>query len=185
MFVHGPEVKDAALRLVAAGINDCEIARRLGVARTTIRDWRRPRYFARFDRCPRCWHRLRPVSFSDADYAELLGLYLGDGHISESARTQRLRICLDSRYATIVGDANALLRRCFPHNPVGRVLVHDGAEVVLNVYSGHLSCLFPQHGLGKKHDRRIDLEVHEGDPAQPPGRRSSPARACGHQIVNA
>ena len=39
-----------ALRLVAAGVNDCEIARRLGVPRTTVRDWRKPRYAARRSR---------------------------------------------------------------------------------------------------------------------------------------
>jgi hypothetical protein len=156
--VHGPEVRTEALRLVAAGINDCEIARRLDVARTTVRDWRRPQYVSRLGRCPRCWHRIRRLEFSDHDYAELLGLYLGDGHISRSARTQRLRIFLDSKYPTIVSEADALLRRCFPQNPVGRVLFHDGAEVVLHVYCAHLSCLFPQHGPGKKHHRRIALE---------------------------
>lgn len=158
MFVHGPEIRQEALRLVAAGVNDCEIGRRLEVPRSTVRDWRRPRYLARFDRCPRCWDRLRPLSLCDVDYAELLGLYLGDGHISELARTQRLRICLDSRYPAIVSEADALLRRCFPSNLVGRVCFHDGAETVLHVYSGHLACLFPQHGPGKKHDRRIVLE---------------------------
>ena len=30
--------------------------------------------------------------------------------------------------------------------------------VVLWLYSGHLTCLFPQHGAGKKHERRIALE---------------------------
>jgi hypothetical protein len=30
--------------------------------------------------------------------------------------------------------------------------------VVLSVYHGHLSCLFPQAGPGKKHLRRIELE---------------------------
>jgi hypothetical protein len=156
--VHTPEIQGAALALVEQGVNDCEIARRLGVPRTTVRDWRRPRYFANFDRCPRCWHRLRPLAFCDADYAELLGLYLGDGHISPLARTQRLRIFLDSKYTGIVDEAEALLRRCFPHNPVGRAMVQDGAEEILFVHCGHLSCLFPQHGPGKKHDRPIVLE---------------------------
>ena len=89
----------------------------------------------------------------------MLGLYLGDGHISELARTQQLRICLDSRYPAVVRDTEALLRRCFPHNVVGGVRFHDGAETVLHVYCGHLSCLFPQHGPGKKHDRAILLEA--------------------------
>jgi hypothetical protein len=157
-FVHDKATREAALILVGLGVNDCEIARQLGIARTTVRDWRRPTYVSRRGRCPRCWQRVRRLVFTDADYAELLGLYLGDGHISQSARTQRLRLFLDSRYRTIVDETEALLRRCFPQNPVGRVLFHDGAEVVLHVYCGHLSCLFPQHGPGKKHDRAILLE---------------------------
>jgi len=32
---------EAGQRLIAAGINDCEIARQLGIPRTTVRDWRR------------------------------------------------------------------------------------------------------------------------------------------------
>jgi len=158
MFVHRPEIRSAALALAQQGVNDCEIARRLGVPRTTVRDWRRPRYFANFVCCPRCWHRLRPLAFSDADYAELLGLYLGDGHISALARTQRLRIFLDAKHQVVVDEAEALLRRCFPNNPVGRALVEEGAEAILFVHSAHLSCLFPQHGPGKKHDRPIVLE---------------------------
>jgi hypothetical protein len=157
--VHGPAIHRAALELIAAGINDCEIGRRLDVPRTTIRDWRRPRYKANTAaRCPRCWHRARRLHFTPADYAELLGLYLGDGHISVAARTQRLRIFLDARHTTIVDETEALLRRCFPANRVGRVRGHDGAMVVLWVHSTHLRCLFPQHGPGKKHDRPIELE---------------------------
>ena len=44
MFVHDKLVHDAALQLIAAGVNDCEISRRLDIPRTTVRDWRRPRY---------------------------------------------------------------------------------------------------------------------------------------------
>jgi hypothetical protein len=163
MFVHGPEVRQEALRLVAAGVNDCEIARRLGVARTTVRDWRRPRYVPKRPRgeiqtCPRCWRPSTPIAFTPEDYAELLALYLGDGYINRLARCQRLRIFLDARYATIVRETEELLTRCFPTNPVRRVLFHEGAEVVLDVYNQHLVCLFPQHGAGKKHTREIVLE---------------------------
>src|SRR5262245_49274799 len=34
MFVHAYEIREQALALVEAGENDCEVARRLGVART-------------------------------------------------------------------------------------------------------------------------------------------------------
>jgi hypothetical protein len=160
VFVHAASVRATALELIADGINDCEISRRLGVPRSTIRDWRRPRHLraSELEVCLRCWEGSRPVRFAAADYAELLGLYLGDGHISRLARTERLRIHLDARYRAVVDEAEALLRRCFPANRVGRASRHVGAMVVPSVYHGHLSCLFPQAGPGKKHLRRIELE---------------------------
>jgi hypothetical protein len=161
--VHPGAIRDQALELIAAGINDCEIARRLGVPRTTIRDWRRPRYMPKTpgltrETCPRCWRATRPVRFTPEDYAELLGLYLGDGHITRMARAERLRIFLDARYSMIVDETEALLSRCFPANRVGRMIRHHGAMSVLFIYHQHLSCLFPQHGPGKKHHRTIALE---------------------------
>jgi hypothetical protein len=165
LFVHGKLIHDTALQLIAAGVNDCEISRRLGIPRTTVRDWRRPRYVPRPTRpdCLRCWRASRPVRFDAADYAELLGLYLGDGHISVLPRTQRLRLFLDARYARIVDEAEALLARVFPGSRVGRLLRHNGAMVILCVYHSHLTCLFPQHGPGKKHDREIALERWQED----------------------
>lgn len=44
--MHPPHVRAAALALVDQGLNDCEISRRLGIPRGTIRDWRRPTYAA-------------------------------------------------------------------------------------------------------------------------------------------
>jgi hypothetical protein len=160
--VHTASIHQSALALIAAGVNDCEIARRLGIPRTTVRDWRRPRYVPKVaharESCWRCWAPTRPVRFTPADYAELLGLYLGDGHISALARTERLRIFLDARYTTIVADAESLLRRCFPGNRVGRVCPRGKRMVVLYAYNAHMSCVFPQHGPGKKHERSVALE---------------------------
>ena len=160
MFVHGPAVRQQALALIAAGVNDCEIARQLGVARTTIRGWRKPRYVRKTPGaiCPRCWQATKPILVPAGDYAELLGLYLGDGHIAPLDRTHRLRIFLDAAYPQIIADTMALLERCFPHNPVDQVVKHGGSCFAVSVYSRHLPCLFPQAGPGKKHHRPITLE---------------------------
>jgi len=160
--MHPPDIRDRALTLIAEGINDCEISRRLGIPRSTVRDWRRPTYVPRVgarssSTCPHCARRAPQIVLSDADYAELLGLYLGDGHITFMERTQRLRIALDAGHPRIVEEADALLRRGFPENRVGRVLADNGHTVVLHVYSCHLSCLFPQAGPGKKHERRLEF----------------------------
>lgn len=157
--MHPPALRHSVLELVAAGVNDCEIARRLALPRSTVRDMRHAR--VRPDlrpRCPRCWRPATPARFTPDDYAELLGLYLGDGHISQGARSQRLRLSLDSRYPDVVGAAEALLRRCFPGNRIGRVVADGGATVIPHVYHAHLTCVFPQAGPGKKHERPIVLE---------------------------
>ena len=88
----------------------------------------------------------------------MLGLYLGDGHITQMARAQRLRLMLDAKYPVIVDEAAALIARVVPRNKVGRQSVHEGRMVTLFAYHQHWSCLFPQHGPGKKHDRPIVLE---------------------------
>ncbi|MEK6271181.1 MAG: helix-turn-helix domain-containing protein [Actinomycetota bacterium] len=92
--MHPPHVRAEALALVDAGVNDCEISRRLGIPRRTILDWRRPTYRKKLPVaiCPRCWRAAKPMWFTPEDYAELLGLYLGDGCISQHPRTTRLRI---------------------------------------------------------------------------------------------
>src|SRR4051794_22870142 len=98
--MHPPEIRAEALALVERGLNDCEISRRLGVPRRTILDWRRPTYVPKTPSatCPRCWQAGKGMQFTAEDYAELLGLYLGDGCISEGPRTQRLRLYLDAKY---------------------------------------------------------------------------------------
>jgi hypothetical protein len=96
--------------------------------------------------------------FTAGDYAELLGLYLGDGCISTTGRAHRLRIFLDARYPGIIRDTVRLLERCFPANSVGQVSKDRGSCICVSVYSAHLPCLFPQTGPGKKHDRKIVLE---------------------------
>lgn len=161
--MHPPEVKAHALELIEHGINDCEISRRIGVPRGTIRDWRRPTYVPRvefsLETCPRCWRAAKPIRFTAADYAELLGLYLGDGTISEHPRAHRLRIALDAKYPVIIEEARTLLARCFPFNAVAVITKGlTGNLVNVSIYSQHLRCLFPQHGPGKKHERAIELE---------------------------
>lgn len=160
--MHPPQVKQHALDLIAAGHNDCEVSRRLGIARATVRDWRRPTYVSQrefpIETCPRCWAAAKPMRFTPDDYAELLAMYLGDGCISEHARTCRLRIALDAKYPSIISEASSLLARSLPHNPIGRVEAHGGTMVFVSVYSSHLPCLFPQRGPGLKHRRSVALE---------------------------
>jgi hypothetical protein len=165
--MHPPHVRTSILELVDQGLNDCAIARRVAIPRTTVRDFRLYRDRTRgrnsgsarvLETCPRCWRAARLMRFAREDYAELLGLYLGDGSISRHPRTDRLRIVLDAKYPGIIEATRVLLQRCFKANAVHVGMGSKGKCCSVSVYSTHLACLFPQHGSGPKHLRSIALE---------------------------
>jgi hypothetical protein len=94
--VRSDETVADALRASDAGMSDRENAALHGVAIKTIRRWRREyqrRGKARGQahtqaRCPRC----AGGPLDPAAYAELLGWYLGDGHITRQRRGVRREV---------------------------------------------------------------------------------------------
>jgi hypothetical protein len=96
-------------------------------------------------------------------YVYLLGLYLGDGCVSEHRRgVYKLRIALDAAYPGIVAEAHEAVRAVMPANAVGR---HErpSNDVEVYSYSKAWPCLFPQHAPGKKHLRSIELTCWQED----------------------
>jgi hypothetical protein len=161
------------IRLVQAlhneGLNQCEIARRTGIPRGTIRDWVTGAVPKRVRRagagCPRCGHDLHdPQTLPAREYSYLLGMYLGDGCISMHARgVHRLRIVLDMRYPKVIAKCAAAMRAVLPMNTV---LIRDrvsGNAAEVGAYSKQWPCLFPQHGPGWKHKRQIVLTDWQRD----------------------
>ncbi len=88
----------------------------------------------------------------------MLGLYLGDGCLSEHARqVYKLRIALDAAYPAIVAEARAAVQEVMPGNRVGvRLTLSNNYEVFC--YSKWWPHPFPQHEPGKKHLRPIRLQ---------------------------
>lgn len=93
-----------------------------------------------------------------AAYCYLLGIYLGDGHLSVRRRAWELCVSLDRHYPLIVGETDAALSLVFPKRNVRRYL-RAGKENCFEVKLCHpaLGEAFPQHGPGKKHLRKIEL----------------------------
>ena len=157
------------LELVRAGWNDCEIARETAIPRRTIRDWRTGRT-PDFDRlrtrpspnarsCAVC--RGDPLSLPQSAYTYLLGLYLGDGCIATHPREVfRLRIVCADAYPELIQRCETAMAEVLP-NKVSRTPKIGCTEVA--AYSKHWPCLFPQHGPGHKHERRIELAPWQQD----------------------
>jgi Homeodomain-like domain/LAGLIDADG-like domain len=148
---------DTVQRLIAAGLNDCAIARQTGIPRRTVWDWRcRPRVRAPYP-VGSCGIDHDLSSIAAAPYAYVLGLYLGDGCISRNRRVWCLRITLDTKYPAIIERCREAIDMLTPGQHAAVLRHSDGcAEVWL--CSKHWPCLLPQHGPGRKHTRRIALE---------------------------
>jgi hypothetical protein len=153
------EEVEEVLRLIAGGVNDCEIERRTGIPRRTVLDWRHGR--ASLDRSRRstpcgghCIEAL-PVRA----YAYLLGLYLGDGCLSAGRRTWRLRVVLDASYPGVVLECANAMQAILPAKRPYVMHRRDGNCVEVSMWWKHWPCAFPQHGPGRKHQRRIKLEA--------------------------
>jgi hypothetical protein len=151
-------------RLIAAGQNDCQISRVSGIPRTTVRDWRWgnvPHSFfriARHSEPSECREEHDYRSLPREAYAYLLGFYLGDGYVARARRVWRLRIVSDGRYPGILRECGDAMTAVMPGRKVAYYQRLDSACVEVSMYSKHWPCLFPQHGVGRKHDRSIRLK---------------------------
>jgi hypothetical protein len=90
-------------------------------------------------------------------YAYLFGLYLGDGYLERHPRTTRLTICLNRNRPDIIRSCVASVFTVLPDRRVG-VVKHGTNCIDVSSYSRAWLSLFPQHGRGRKHTRRITLE---------------------------
>jgi hypothetical protein len=153
-MTHPAATVDAVLALAAEGLTASEISRRIGVNRSSVREWiARPPALrgTRRSACPRC----DDAPLDDAAYAYLLGLYLGDGTISRQPKgVWRLRIFQTARYTDLIEECVLSMRSVLPNNVL--VQPKDGC-VEIGSSSKHWPCLFPQMGPGRKHDRPIYL----------------------------
>jgi hypothetical protein len=68
-----------------------------------------------------------------------------------------MRIVLDASYPIIVAACAAALESVCPGKRA-RVGAHGSGAKEVGMYWNHWPCLFPQHGEGRKHLRRIQLE---------------------------
>lgn len=169
-----------ARALARSGRNDCQISRELGIPRRTVNNWTRretrsgPRpSYGRNATCPRCpGEREVFRGFTAFAYAYLLGLYLGDGWIATHPRgVFRLRIFLGRKYQLIVSECEAAVSIVMPANAATTYRRKDENLDEVGSYSKHWPHVFPQHGVGPKHKRRIALEPwQEKIVAMHPGR---------------
>jgi hypothetical protein len=105
--------------------------------------------------CSRPGHH--PTELPQADYAYLLGEYLGDGTLFRGAKDVFvLKIASDAQYTDIINECCQVIERIRGRRP--HVLYRDDQRLAtITSYWKAWACLFPQHGPGRKHTRIIAL----------------------------
>jgi hypothetical protein len=159
--MYSAAVRRQALDLISSGSSLRSISIATGISRTTLREWHGNPEKAQATRahCPRCGDDPAPPE-PPADYAYLLGLYLGDGCISVGGNPAKgvwkLRVICADAWPGLVEEC---VRAMQTIRPTSKVMLQQkqGCQEVSS-YSRHWPCLFPQHGLGKKHLRQIELQ---------------------------
>ncbi|MEU3276322.1 helix-turn-helix domain-containing protein [Streptomyces antibioticus] len=141
-----------AIALVAQGRSLNSVSRETGISPSAIRSWQ---------------HRLNPLPrmtppdpgppSDESAYSYLLGLYLGDGCISAHPRSgYYLRIACADAWPGLIQECREAITRVHPGT--GVYLAKKQGCVMVTSYSRHWPHLFPQHGPGRKHERKIALE---------------------------
>ena len=158
--MYSADIRRHAVALMERGMSLRSISMSTGISRATLHDWREhpvsanPRAV-----CPRCAPSPTPPE-PRADYAYLLGLYLGDGCISRASTRDKdvwkLRIICADAWPGLRRECERAMSAVRPGNKV-RTQQQAGCTEVISC-SRHWPCLFPQHGPGRKHTRKIELQ---------------------------
>jgi hypothetical protein len=151
------------LRMSDDGVSDRVNAEIHGVALRTIRTWRRRYQVEGRIRggsgypgtpCPQC----DGAELDEEAYALLLGWYLGDGSIARARRgVFTLQIANDEKYPELTQEVAATMRLVKPTASPCLRGSSTASYTRIEVRWKHWPCLFPQHGPGRKHLRKIEL----------------------------
>jgi hypothetical protein len=150
------------------GLSKSKISEATGVSRTQVRNWvaagidavlTSPMRVRESRSTAACRGWCDPWDGLDGPaYAYLFGQYLGDGCISEPARgSPRLRITTCDEYPGIRGECERAIQKIGPLATLGS-LRREGCTDVFSSWP-HWPCYFPQHGRGRKHERRLVLDA--------------------------
>src|SRR6478735_6368425 len=132
-----------------------QISKITGIPRGTINYWKTNEFN------PTILNKVKTSITNCPEYSFILGFYLGDGHIIKNGRTQRLSLFNDMKYENINLHIEKCLSIIFPENKVHRIKKIGSYQIT--VHNNSIPEMFPQHGVGKKHDRVIQLERWQKD----------------------
>ncbi|WP_037906022.1 hypothetical protein [Actinacidiphila yeochonensis] len=149
------ETRRHALRLLTTGRSLNSVSRETRISRSALRDWRDGGVLPNR-------RATEPLCTDGPAYPYLLGLYLGDGCLSAARRgVHVLRITCGNAWPGLADACEKAIRQVRPHGSVYRNPQRGCVQVTAS--SKRWPEVFPQHGPGKKHERKIALEPWQQD----------------------
>lgn len=159
------EQKQQAIFLFENGMNKTKISKELDIPRATIKGWTTPKYIKKTDK-PR--NSYIPIVDFDAyldtpekrkAYSFIMAVYLCDGYINimKNQRTYSIRLCNDTRYPNNTQEWANNLKILFPENVCNIYNPKNSNCNQVKLYSRKIIDLFPQHGAGAKHARKLTI----------------------------
>ena len=154
------EIKQSVLKDFKNGVNKSTLSNKYNIPRGTIKYWidNRDTIFISKTSDKDISLIIEEIKNNKELYNYILGLYLGDGCISPQKMSYKLRITQDNKYPNSVNEIKNLLNSFFKNNVF--VCIPKGCTVIA-IYDKNLPLYFPQHGVGKKHDREIILSDYQ------------------------
>lgn len=154
--MHGPQIRQEALKLLADGWPRADVCRLLRVSPQSTYRWQEraeplPGSSSNIQ-CFRC-DGTKPNGYY---YLYLLGQYLGDGHIANVQRTTALRIYCCDDYPEIITQVGCAMFQVANASVNYREFKNSRCTQVQSS-TQHWKCMIPQHGPGMKHTRPIAL----------------------------
>jgi Homeodomain-like domain len=152
---------ERVLLLLSQGWSDYEIARRTGIPRSTVVNWRRGKIPQHPEEsgpvCGQCGGSEHDFPALPASaYAYLLGQYLGDGTVCRVGKSLCLRIASDAQYEGIIDECREAIAAVRGRPPNVRFHTDERLATIASYWRAW-PCLLPQHGPGRKHRRTIAL----------------------------
>ena len=145
------------MNMLASGHRICDVAKILGVNRSTVSNWQK-----RNGRVGTVEFNLNTIFESTKNreyYSYILGMYFGGGNVNQTPKTYVLRAYLHTKYKNAIKYTKNAFDVLFENRTrlVDRSQSSKTNRVEIMTSSKNLPIMFPQHGFGKKKDREIKL----------------------------
>jgi hypothetical protein len=163
--VYTTDDRNNVLKLFNNGDNKLKISKETGIPYSILKKWVSSKNIKEAYSPITNFKKYLNNKIKQKAYSFILAVYLGDGYISTYKTFRAPKLCFsnDKKYIKNTQEWVEKLQILFPDNKVNIYPKRNGNCYMIQVYSKKILDLFPQHGIGKKHTRKIRLKTWQNN----------------------